>query len=316
METIVEAGAILGSAAGVEEKAAEILMVIRRFIPWDAAVLSSMTGTGEPSWRIAGHGVSERAAAGFDQSSVENVAQFDYSARNGGAHTLDSMPGSWELPLIKDVLVPEGFNQVIGSTVQTRDRRITGMINLCFADARDVRGEHLLLINRMRLMLGGLTDPWRAPLRAVGSYSGRRAAIVLPDGDTRAVPESGAGEWLVPHGALSREIAALAAIRELPAFFWWQDPDARFHRVVTARVPGAIVAVETQPPLPCGLTAREVEVLRLLVRGHTDEQIAYRLVLSLASVAGNVRTIFAKLRVRGLAGAVTKAAAMGLVPHG
>ena len=48
---------------------------------------------------------------------------------------------------------------------------------------------------------------------------------------------------------------------------------------------------------PAGLTAREVEVLRLLAMGLTDAQIAEQLVLSLHTVHAHLRTIYSKLGV-------------------
>ncbi len=46
-----------------------------------------------------------------------------------------------------------------------------------------------------------------------------------------------------------------------------------------------------------GLTAREVEVLRLLAKGLTDAQIAEQLVLSLHTIHAHLRTIYSKLGV-------------------
>jgi len=49
------------------------------------------------------------------------------------------------------------------------------------------------------------------------------------------------------------------------------------------------------PVYPAGLTAREVEVLRLLAQGMTNPQIAERLILSLHTVNAHVRSIYTKL---------------------
>jgi predicted ATPase/serine/threonine protein kinase/DNA-binding CsgD family transcriptional regulator len=51
------------------------------------------------------------------------------------------------------------------------------------------------------------------------------------------------------------------------------------------------------PSSPAGLTAREVEVLRLLATGLTDAQIAEHLVLSLHTIHAHLRTIYSKLGV-------------------
>jgi DNA-binding NarL/FixJ family response regulator len=54
---------------------------------------------------------------------------------------------------------------------------------------------------------------------------------------------------------------------------------------------------KTSPASPAGLTAREVEVLRLLAQGMTNPQIAKRLILSSHTVNAHVRSIYTKLDV-------------------
>ena len=51
------------------------------------------------------------------------------------------------------------------------------------------------------------------------------------------------------------------------------------------------------PPFPNELTAREVEVLRLVAQGLSDSAVAERLVISPRTVQGHVRSIFNKLSV-------------------
>ena len=54
---------------------------------------------------------------------------------------------------------------------------------------------------------------------------------------------------------------------------------------------------KSTPSSPYGLTAREVEVLRLLAQGLTSAQIAEQLVISLLTVNTHVRSIYSKLGV-------------------
>ena len=58
-----------------------------------------------------------------------------------------------------------------------------------------------------------------------------------------------------------------------------------------------------RPSYPDGLTAREVEVLRLVALGMTDAQVADRLVLSPRTVQGHLRSIYNKLGVTSRSGA-------------
>jgi ATP/maltotriose-dependent transcriptional regulator MalT len=58
-----------------------------------------------------------------------------------------------------------------------------------------------------------------------------------------------------------------------------------------------------RPPRPAGLTGRELEVLRLLAAGKTNQQIAADLVISAHTVGRHVQNIFTKLGVSSRAAA-------------
>ena len=61
------------------------------------------------------------------------------------------------------------------------------------------------------------------------------------------------------------------------------------------------------PSMEYGLTEREREVLRLLVEGLGQKQIAARLALSQHTVNSHIRNIYAKLHVHTRTTAVAKA---------
>ncbi len=65
------------------------------------------------------------------------------------------------------------------------------------------------------------------------------------------------------------------------------------------------------PAAPRGLTAREVEVLRLVATGRSNTEIAAELVLSEKTVARHLSNIFTKLDV----GSRTAAAAFAFEQH-
>lgn len=62
-----------------------------------------------------------------------------------------------------------------------------------------------------------------------------------------------------------------------------------------------------------GLTARELEILALLVQGHSYKMIADRCGISAGTVNTHVRSIYDKLQVHSAAGAVSLALRRGLV---
>jgi DNA-binding NarL/FixJ family response regulator len=66
---------------------------------------------------------------------------------------------------------------------------------------------------------------------------------------------------------------------------------------------------------PAGLTAREVEVLRLLARGLSNKEIASRLVIAPKTVGNHVEHIYAKIGASNRAGAGLFALRHGLLPE-
>jgi DNA-binding NarL/FixJ family response regulator len=66
---------------------------------------------------------------------------------------------------------------------------------------------------------------------------------------------------------------------------------------------------------PAGLTAREVEVLRLVARGLSNKEIAERLVISPKTVGKHVEHIYAKTDASSRAAAALFAMQHGLLPE-
>ena len=73
-----------------------------------------------------------------------------------------------------------------------------------------------------------------------------------------------------------------------------QDPATTRQQVSTGVVSVPHVKV---PSYPAGLTAREVEVLRLVAQGLTNEQVAKQLVISPRTVNSHLTSIFSKIGV-------------------
>ena len=61
------------------------------------------------------------------------------------------------------------------------------------------------------------------------------------------------------------------------------------------------------------LSPRELEVLRLIAQGLSNQEIADRLFLALSTVKGYTRTIFDKLQVQRRTEAVARAHELGLL---
>src|SRR5437588_9583673 len=68
-------------------------------------------------------------------------------------------------------------------------------------------------------------------------------------------------------------------------------------------VPQPTTREKTSSTFPAGLTAREVEVLRLVAQGLTDAQVADKLVISPRTVNWHLTAIYSKIQVSSRSGA-------------
>jgi DNA-binding CsgD family transcriptional regulator/tetratricopeptide (TPR) repeat protein len=78
---------------------------------------------------------------------------------------------------------------------------------------------------------------------------------------------------------------------------------------------GLLLRPGRRSPLPAGLTAREVEVLRLVAQGKSNRQIAEALVISERTVINHLASVFNKTGVTNRAGAAAFAMRHGLGDH-
>jgi DNA-binding NarL/FixJ family response regulator len=68
----------------------------------------------------------------------------------------------------------------------------------------------------------------------------------------------------------------------------------------------------TQEVAKLGLTARELEVVRLIAQGHSNTEIAAQLFVSEATVKTHINHIFPKLGARDRSQVIVKARQLGL----
>jgi len=93
------------------------------------------------------------------------------------------------------------------------------------------------------------------------------------------------------------------------------DPGAT-RRLIEAYVGGCSARPAAAPVLPPGLTAREVEILRLVAAGLNNQEIAERLFISPLTCKSHVSRILAKLEARDRAQLVVLSYETGLVVPG
>ena len=84
---------------------------------------------------------------------------------------------------------------------------------------------------------------------------------------------------------------------------------------IVTPVPAQLPAAPVHPPIPDvePLTERELEVLRLLAAGHSNQVIAQQLIVAVGTVKRHVNNIMSKLGVQSRLEAVARARDLGLV---
>ncbi len=106
-------------------------------------------------------------------------------------------------------------------------------------------------------------------------------------------------------------LTALSILDDLGARPLASRVRARLRALGVARIPRG--PVEETRASPAGLTARQTGVLRLLVQGHTNAEIARELVLSVRTVDTHVAAVLAKLGARDRREAAARAAELGVL---
>jgi DNA-binding NarL/FixJ family response regulator len=96
----------------------------------------------------------------------------------------------------------------------------------------------------------------------------------------------------------------------------WLDPSITGRVLAAYRAGGQSSSSPETQRLLAGLTARELEVLRLIGRGLSNDEVAQRLVIGEATVKSHVGHILDKLRLRDRSAAIVFAFDHGLVQPG
>jgi DNA-binding CsgD family transcriptional regulator/tetratricopeptide (TPR) repeat protein len=153
------------------------------------------------------------------------------------------------------------------------------------------------------------TDLW---LQAAAAWQSRREphpqarclARAAEAGLSERRPKAEIASWVSSARNIATELGAAPLLRDL------ESVAARGRLPEQPRAPEAATPA---PPAPLGLTARELDVLRLVGQGYTNARIAETLFISRKTASAHVSNILAKLEVGRRAEAAAIAARLGLL---
>jgi len=120
-----------------------------------------------------------------------------------------------------------------------------------------------------------------------------------------AVLQAGANGYVLKNADAEDIVRAVRAVREGRSAL---DPEVA--RKVLQRVGNA-----QQEPALEPLSARELDVLALVAKGHTNKAIGSELGISARTVQGHLAKIFGKLQAESRTEAVMRAVSLGLIPE-
>jgi DNA-binding NarL/FixJ family response regulator len=166
------------------------------------------------------------------------------------------------------------------------------------AVARVIEADVILMDLRMRDLDGvGATE------RILAEHPARKVVVLTTyetDADILRAVEAGAAGYLLKDASRADLANAIRAA-------------ARGETVLAPSVAGKLVD-RVRRPVPHTLSAREVEVLRLVAKGLTNADIGRSLHISEATVKTHLLRTFGKLDVSDRTAAVTTAMSLGLLP--
>lgn len=171
--------------------------------------------------------------------------------------------------------------------------------------------ERILCFSPALAALGELAGQHRERLDGSGYPRGLKASSLTPS--ARILAAADAYRAMLEPRPHRPALGAAEAADELRA-------EARAGRLdgeaVDAVLRAAGHATTRRPERPAGLTAREVEILRLLARGLLNKEIARRLAITPKTVGNHVEHIYAKIGVSSRAAAALFATEHGLLAVG
>jgi DNA-binding CsgD family transcriptional regulator len=216
----------------------------------------------------------------------------------------------------RSVFTPHGYQEGISTLLFKADGSYTGALHLSFTTPKLARLKARRSLAALQPRLATITDP----LRQNGSAgweqqvkTGFASGLLTLKGDFVELP--GENHKTLDHSDtrlmdVIRRAASCTATA--PCKFWLPKGEKSVFVQITPVLRGHVVTLSS-PPLPFGLTSRELEVLSFLARGLTNPEIGLELSLGARTVGTHVEHILGKMGCTSRTGAVALATAQSIV---
>lgn len=210
------------------------------------------------------------------------------------------------LPTWSEWLMPAGNHEALTLALFVPTGRLVGVLALLSKSRPPPSPATRRRLERLAPVIAQGIDPMRSLDVTAHLVRGATAGVVLrADGDCQALSGLPTDELLTPHSPVLGAARELICDGNVCSSFLWPVGGSHApygHLRITALaapedVPPALIGVVTLSPATDlhGLTPRELEVLGLLVKGFSNQDIAHTLVVAPRTVAAHVEHVLSKL---------------------
>jgi DNA-binding CsgD family transcriptional regulator len=324
LETAAEVGRISAAPGDIEERANALIAPLRRLVGFQAACIV-LIGQGQP---VALPLVSEGydgATQGYIESpaNVDEIEMLGFHRERAPMRLQDLPVPPEQVPGWVEYLEPAGFKGGLAVGLFAADGRYVGLLGMNSDDAERLTESMRDFVGRLAPMIANAIDPMRSIAEASRIVHNATAGIILTAASrTLSLPGLPSHAILAVGSALLLVVnERIAAGRAHGSFLCPLGPPgmpAEHVRITLLsfppRPPQYLVAAVLISPAgnTNGLTARELEVLGLLVEGWPNQRIAPALFITERTVASHVEHIVAKLAVPSRTLAAVRALRNGL----
>jgi DNA-binding CsgD family transcriptional regulator len=323
---IVDIGRKVASSLRGTECAHEVLASLRDLVPFDAAEFAVWDEAAQEHRVLVNDGYPDWAVVHLTSIFPKADPCYQMVRAGGGPARIADAPVDYRTTdTFRKVCEPLGFQEGLTACLKTVDGRYTGMLILSTASIDHPSATARATIANLGSTLACVTDVTRVPAAILSMVEpDAEAALVSPSGSVSALPrhEPGAAPLYAHHA-----IAMLRSpTRPRRLMFRDQDADGAWLRLTLVRIESpeggsangrereaCLVIAEREDEPPFGLTRRELDVLSLLVRGDTNQEIGAALFISRRTVSTHVEHLFEKLGLATRAGAAALAVDQGLI---
>jgi DNA-binding CsgD family transcriptional regulator len=298
---------IAASSLPLPRRAEQMLTVLRRVIPFDGAWLA-LADPHHPRYATAAAAdLADSILAFFTSPQQARDIEATGTDRALPPRSPSDLPFPVEeLPGWAECLIPAGYRQGLAVALFGPGGRHVGFLGTLSGDSGTPAPEARRLLARLAPVLARGVDPERSLATTARLVRNAHAGVVVfADGSAEPLPGMDGHPVLAAGSpALVAARSQLAAGRLHRSFLWpvggSHAPGG--HLRITALTPPAdlplhlagMVLVSPAGDLS-GLTARELEVLGLLVGGRSNREIARALVVAQRTVAAHIEHILVKL---------------------